>query len=107
MVCPKCGSESIQTQTFQEEQGSKTVTKYRFKARSKKHGFLWWVFIGWWWWMVDLMLWILFFPFKFIYSLFFKRKKYDISGRSIARTKNKIKYKTVYVCQDCGNRWIK
>lgn len=57
MTCPKCGSTNVQMQTFQEQQGSRTKTKFRFKAGEKRHGFFWWLFIGWWWWMIEFMLW--------------------------------------------------
>ena len=40
MTCPKCGSTNVQMQTFQEQrQGSRTKTKFRFKAGEKRHGF--------------------------------------------------------------------
>lgn len=108
MRCPNCGSENVQAQTFQEQKASTTVTKYRFKATEKKHGCLWWMFIGWWWIIVDLSLWILFFVPRLILRLFaapFKRKKYVGSGSSVSTTRNKISYTTVCVCQDCGKRW--
>lgn len=107
MICPKCGGGNIQVQTFQEQKGSKTKTKFRFKAGEKKHGCLWWCVIGWWWWMIEFILWIAFFPVMFIYHLFYKRKKYDGSGTSVSKTRNKIGYTTVYVCQDCGKRWTR
>ena len=44
MTCPKCGSTNVQMQTFQEQQGSRTKTKFRFKAGEKRHGFFWWLF---------------------------------------------------------------
>lgn len=105
MTCPKCGSTNVQVQTFQENTGSKTVTKHRFKAAEKGHGFFWWLFIGWWWWMIDLMLWICLFPFQLIYHSFYKRKKYKGSGKSVSTTRNEIGYRTVCVCQNCGKRW--
>ena len=107
MICPKCKSQDVQVQTFQEQKGSKTVTKFHFKATEKKHGCLWWVFIGWWWWIVDFTLWLCLFPFMFIYHLFYRRKKYEGSGKSVSQTRNKITYKTVCVCQSCGKRWTK
>lgn len=105
MRCPKCGSENVQTQTFQEQKGSKTRTKFHFKAGEKKHGCLWWLFIGWWWWVIELFLWLIAFPFMFIIKLFYHPKKYKGSGSSTSTTHNKIGYATVCVCQNCGKQW--
>lgn len=106
MRCPKCGSENVQTNTFQEQKGSKTVTKYSFKAAEKHHGCLWWCIIGWWWFFIDLMIWICFFPFRFTVQLF-RRKKYTAGGTSTSKTHNKIGYRTVCVCQNCGKQWTR
>ena len=37
MVCKKCGSDKVTVQAVTE-------------VKTKKHGILWWLFIGWWWW---------------------------------------------------------
>lgn len=71
-------------QTFQEQQGSRTKTKFRFKAGEKRHGFFWWLFIGWWWWMIEFMLWLVCAPFMFIVKLFYHPKKYKGSGKSVS-----------------------
>lgn len=108
MVCPKCQSENVKVDTFQEESGSKTITKSKSKYKEKGHGLLWWLCIGWWWWMVDLFLWICFFFPRLILRLFaapFKKKKYVGEGTSVSKTSNKIHYRTICVCQNCGHKW--
>ena len=62
LVCPNCGSDDISIDTFQENVGTTTVSSQKFQFKQKGHGIIWWLFIGWWWWMIDLMLWICFFP---------------------------------------------
>ena len=57
-TCPKCGSDNITYQTFQENKGGKTVTRTKSKYKEKRHGCLWWGFIGWWWWIIEIFLWI-------------------------------------------------
>ena len=104
MFCPKCGSTDIETQVYQEMRGSKTVTKTKSKYRQKRHGLLWWCFIGWWWWMVDLCFWIYLFPIRFLIQLF-KKKDYTGTSKSTEKTKNKIAYRTVYLCKNCGRHW--
>lgn len=108
MVCPQCESENVSVQTFQENHGSKTITRTKSKYRERGHGFLWWLFIGWWWWMIDLMLWfILFFP-RLILRLFaapFKKKKYSGFKNTVSTTRNRVSYRTVCTCQDCGYQW--
>lgn len=104
MQCPKCGSQHVSSQTFQEQQGSVTHTKFRFKAGEKHHGCLWWLVIGWWWWIFEFTLWLVFFPFMCILRLF-RSKKYRGKGSSVSTTVNKIGYVTLHTCQDCGNQW--
>lgn len=77
MNCNKCGSDNVRIQVVNE-----VVTKPR-------HGFLWWLFIGWWWrliWFICFGLW---------YILFC----------AIRGKKTKNVQKSVAVCQNCGNRW--
>lgn len=108
MVCPKCQSENVKVETFQEQIGRKTVTRTKSKYKEKGHGLLWWFCVGWWWWFVDLISWICFFFPRLILRLFsapFKKKKYTGESTSVSKTANKIKYKTICVCQVCGNRW--
>ena len=100
-VCPKCGSENI---TFQVHQEEKTVTRTRTRYREKGHGCLWWLTIGWFWWVIDLTVWILFFIPRALLHLGRKRK-YEGSSRSV--TKNKVRYRTACLCQDCGHNWIR
>lgn len=108
MVCPKCQSENVQMDTFQEQTGSKTVTRTKSKYKEKGHGIIWWLTVGWWWWIVDLCSWFMFFFPRLIVRIFaapFKKKKYVGDSKTTSTTSNKIKYKTVCVCQNCGHKW--
>lgn len=108
LCCPKCGSTNIDVQMVQENLGSTTKTKTKSKYKEKGHGIIWWIFIGWWWWIVDLFLWIfLFFP-RLIMRLFaapFKKKRYKGESTSTTTTANKIRYKKVCLCKECGHDW--
>ena len=108
MRCPKCGSENVQTQVFQENRGAKTFTTTKSKYKEKGHGCIWWLFIGWWWWIIDLLLWIFLFIPRLILRLFaapFKKKKYKGTSASVSSTVNDIAYTTVCTCQNCGHVW--
>lgn len=74
MICPICGKENVSITVVNE-----------IHQEKGKHGFLWWLFIGWWWWI--------FFTLLAIIVKIFKPKN----------TKNKIR--KIAVCQDCGNSW--
>lgn len=101
ITCPKCGSNNID---FQVQQEAKTITKTKSKYKEKRHGFLWWICIGWWWWMIDIFLWIfLFIPRALLHIG--RKKKYVSDSTSV--TKNKVNYKTICVCQNCGHNWKK
>ena len=104
VICAKCGSDNVIVQIMQEEKGSVAKTKHKFHAVQKKHGFLWWLLIGWWWWIFDLMLWVAFFPFRAIYALT-RKKKYKVKGTSKTVQRNKIVYKKICTCQNCGHVW--
>lgn len=104
MNCPKCGSENVSSQVFQENRGGTTVTKTKSKWKEKKHGFLWWLFIGWWWWIIDLLLWIFLFLPRFCIALF-RKKKYKGKSKSVSSTVNNISYATVHTCGNCGHSW--
>lgn len=104
MVCPKCKSENIDIQVFQEDKGSRTRSRTKSKYKEKGHGFLWWVCIGWWWWIVDLALWIFFFLPRLVIALC-KKRKYVGEENTVSHTKNKIGYRSVCVCKDCGHSW--
>ena len=102
MTCPKCHRNHVISQTFQENRGS--VTRTRSKYREKGHGCLWWLLIGSWWWIVDLFLWVfLFVPRALLHIR--RRKTYVGNSRSV--TRNEIRYRTVYTCQDCGHTWTR
>ena len=107
-TCPKCGSTDVDIQVMQESTGSVTKTRTVSKYKEKGHGCLWWLLIGWWWWIFDLFLWIFLFLPRLIMRLFaapFKKKKYEGQSTSTATTKNKVRYRSVCVCKDCGYNW--
>ena len=110
MTCPKCGSTDVTIENFQEDRGSVTRSKTKFKFQEKKHGCLWWFCGGWLLAMFDLLLWfVAFFP-RLIMRLFaapYKKKKYKGKSKTVSRTKNKIGYRTIYTCQGCGYQWHK
>ncbi len=104
MTCPNCGSTSVSVQTFQENQGTVTTSASKTKTKEKRHGLLWWLLVGWWWTPINLLLWILFFPFKLLLRLF-HRKKYVSKTRGTSTTVNNIVYSTVCTCNNCGYVW--
>lgn len=110
ITCSRCGSNNVQVQVIQENQGGSTITKTTGKMKEKRHGLLWWLFIGWWWWMVDLCFWVFAFPYRLIVGLFAKvffprKKKYTTTSTSVSSTSNRIVYKKVCTCQNCGYSW--
>lgn len=80
MVCPKCGSSSVNVQVVTETQ-----------ITTKGKGVLWWIFIGWWWLFIK---WIFFTVPALIIKIFVPKKM-----------KAKNIQKTMCVCQSCGNTW--
>ena len=77
MKCPKCGSTNVSISVFNE---------VKQKAR---HGFLWWIFIGWWWrilWFICFGMW---------YFLFLL-----VRGKKLVNVEKKVA-----VCQQCGKSW--
>lgn len=104
MTCPNCGSTSVAVQTFQENQGAVTTSYSKTKTKEKRHGLLWWLFIGWWWKIIDLFIWILFFPFRAVFHIG-RRKKYVSRTRGTETTVNNIVYSTVCTCNNCGYVW--
>lgn len=103
-VCPKCGSTNIDIQMFKEDLGSQTFTTTKSKYKQKGHGLLWWLFIGSWWWIVDLFMWLCFFPLRLIMQLF-KKKKYVGKSTSVSTTVNNVEYRSMCLCKDCGYHW--
>ena len=94
--------------TYQENQGSVTTARTTSRYREKGHGCLWWLLIGWWWWIVDLFTWICFFIPRLILRLFtapFRRRKYTGTASTVSTTVNRIAYRTVCTCRDCGHTW--
>ena len=108
MVCPKCGSSNVSVETFQENLGSVSTARTMSKYKEKGHGCLWWLLIGWWWWIVDLFTWIFLFIPRLILRLFsapFKKKKYVGRSSTVNSTVNRVEYKTICTCQNCGKTW--
>ena len=108
IVCARCGSNNVNVQVIQENQGGTTITKTKSISKEKKHGILWWLFIGWWWWMIDIFFWIFLFPLRLFVGILnrvFKKKKYVTKSTSIGNTSNRIIYKKICTCQNCGNSW--
>ena len=93
MFCPKCGSENIDVQVFQEVQGSKT----KIRMKEKGHGCLYWICGGW---AIDLFSWIFFF-FPRVLLHIGRRKKY----KGVEKTKYEINYTSCYICKNCGYHW--
>lgn len=104
MKCPKCGSDHVDVQVFQENMGSETHNQSNFKLKEKGHGILWWLFIGWWWMPIKLILWIVAFPFMAVLRLG-RKKKYEGTSTGQSTTQNKIEYRRVFLCKDCGHTW--
>ncbi len=80
MLCPKCGSSSVNIQVINE-----TILK------NKHHGILWWLFIGWWWVPVK---WI-FLTIPALLAKIFIPKRQKAVNRTIKKA----------VCQNCGYTW--
>ena len=106
VCCPQCGSSNVSFQMFQENAGTTTVSKTKSKYKEKGHGIIWWLLIGWWWWMIDLMLWICAFPLRLIAQLT-RKKKYKGTATTVQQQVNQISYKTMCLCGNCGNTWVK
>ena len=76
MKCVKCGSENVTVQA---------VTT----VKSKKHGCLYWICLGWW---LEPIMWI-FLTLPWLIIKIFKPNKVKSKINSIA------------VCQNCGKHW--
>ena len=80
MKCPKCGSENVNVQMVTET-----------KLKTKHHGVIWWICIGWWWIPVK---WLFFTIPALIVKIFAPKKQ-----------KLKVNHKAMCVCQSCGHNW--
>ena len=100
MFCPNCNSENVKVESVQENLGTTEISKT--KTKEKRHGIIWWLFIGWWWWIIDLILWIILFIPRALLHIG-RKKKYVSTTRS--QSVNHIVYKTICTCQNCGNTW--
>lgn len=93
MNCTKCNSNNI----VYEREAAGTLEESESRHVSKgRHKLIYTLFIGWW---VGLLKFYL----TFGLSLFFRKKK----GKAKTNTKSvsKTLYRTVAVCQNCGNTW--
>lgn len=95
MICPKCGSENVEVQVFQEVKGSKT----KIKMKEKGHGCFYWLCFGW---LIDLFSWMFFFFPRALLHIG-RRKKYKGSEK----TTNSTAYVSSYICKNCGHHWEK
>lgn len=99
MTCPKCKSENVTVQAFQEQE-TKTVSKTKPRKSERHYGFLtrclYWAIIGWW-----------YRPIKKLFSIltFGGRRDKSDDLKTVSRTKSKVTYKNMCVCQSCGHRW--
>jgi len=76
MKCPKCKSENVSVQAV-------TLVK------TKKHGVIYWLFVGWW---LEVIMW-LFLTLPWLIIKIFGHKKVTSKTHSEG------------VCQSCGYRW--
>lgn len=109
MKCPKCGSENVDVQLIQENQGKTTKTKSKTKSTTRKgHGCLWWLFIGCWWWIVDLFIWCVAFIPRLIIQIHSGRKdKTRSTTKTVSNEKVHTVYRSMCLCHDCGHHWEK
>lgn len=104
MRCEKCGSENVESQLFQEDLGTSTISKTKSKTKQQGHGVLYWILLGWWIWLPKLILWIVaFIPMAILKAL--RKKKSKTSSTTVESTVRNLQYKTVYTCKNCGNVW--
>ena len=92
MRCSKCGSEKIKIS--REKVGYETVSG---TVTTRRHGILYWIFIGSWMWAVWLFLDIC--TLGWTYRM---RKRKNTIVTNDSRVSH---YRTVAICQECGNTW--
>ena len=80
MVCPKCQSENVSVSVTTET-----------SLKEKKHGALYWVFIG--WWLKPILWFCLTLPMLII--KIFKPKNYKLQNKT----------QKIAICQSCGHSW--
>lgn len=84
--CPKCGS-----------------SKTKVTQQLKKHGFLWWVFIGVWVWLFKVIFAMTVFM---VYDWWMAIiKKIQGKGHIWRSKKMMSNTATIYYCDDCGNNF--
>lgn len=99
--CPKCGGNNI---SFQREQTASVGGSLHRFGGEKRHGAMYWIFVGWWFWMFKLI----FEMFRWMIllctlGLVGRKKDKGIQGRTI--TASKSINRTMAVCQNCGHSW--
>lgn len=80
MVCKKCGSQNVTVQVVTETQ-----------VKEKKHGFFWWICVGWWWIPIKWLV----FTLPAILGKLFGKSKYKVTTKT----------RKIAVCNDCGKSW--
>ena len=80
MVCKKCGSQNVTVQVVTET-----------KVKEKKHGFFWWICVG--WWLIPIK-WLVF-TLPAILGKLFGKSKYKVTTKT----------RKIAVCNDCGKSW--
>ena len=80
MKCEKCQSEKVNVQVVSESQ-----------LKTKHHGILYWLLIGWW---LEMFLWLFLTLPRLIFALFGHKKQKIVT-----------KHKNMAVCQECGHTW--
>ncbi len=104
LFCPRCHSYNITTQTFQEQKQSVTTGVSSTNLREKRHGFIWWLFVGWWWMIIKGILWVIaFIPMALIRAG--RKRKYVGTTKTVNTTVNSIQYRVICTCHSCGNTW--
>ncbi len=98
--CPKCGSSNI---LYQREQSSSIGGSIHSFREKRGHGCLYGLCFGWWIWIFKLIYEIFKICLTCGLSLFFRKNKNSIKGKTLSFSKSLNR--TMAVCQNCGNSW--
>lgn len=90
MKCPKCGSSDVVVQA---------VVEHHVVDVRKRHGFLWWLCIGWWW----APIWFVVKWFFLTVPMIVIKVARNVLGMRPRDISNETKAKAV--CQTCGHVW--
>lgn len=95
MLCPKCNCENVKI--HREKIGNVSGNKGVYAK--KKHGILYWTFVGWWIWILHI--------YSDILTLGYtrrKRKQNSIHQVGSYHQTDSL-WHTVAICQNCGYTW--